>query len=63
MSDYDWISPTCPGYTGKDIINHKSPDCTAVEEWTHIWGGRYCETCWPCTDEAMKATELGVDND
>lgn len=50
-----WIPDKYLGYTGKDIINHKSRDCTSEAEWTHIWGGRYCEKCWPCTDEATKS--------
>jgi hypothetical protein len=33
-----------------DGVTHKRPDCTAAGSWGHVWGGRFCSTCWPCTD-------------
>jgi hypothetical protein len=47
--------------TDAEQIHHKSRGCTSTTSWRHTLGGRYCEECWPCTDEAMKVVESHKD--
>jgi hypothetical protein len=41
-------------------IHHKSHGCTSTGSWQHIQGGRYCEECWPCQDDAMRVKKSEV---
>jgi len=55
------LCETCEQHRRADAerIRHKSRDCTSTDSWQHTFGKRYCEKCWPCTDEAMKMKETG----
>ena len=59
---YDWIDPAFEqrGRTDAERIRHKASGCTSTDSWQHTFGGRYCEKCWPCTDDAMRAKEPEV---
>jgi hypothetical protein len=54
-----------PGYQPghriiRDGIEHKREDCNGQRGWRHVWGGRFCCDCWPCTDAAAMVPEVGV---
>ncbi len=50
-----------PGYcTIRNGIEHKRDDCNGQRGWRHIWGGRFCCACWPCTDAAAMVPEGGA---
>lgn len=36
-----------------EAVQHKRPGCSSRPWWEHVWGGRYCSECWPCTDSTM----------
>ena len=59
---YDWIDPAFEqrGRADAERIRHKAKGCTSTDSWQHTFGGRYCEKCWPCTDDAMRAKEPEV---
>jgi hypothetical protein len=63
LDGFDWNrSPGfCPGQPIiRNGIEHKRPDCPGQRGWRHVWGGRYCCDCWPCTDPAALTDETGA---
>jgi hypothetical protein len=41
----------CPGRRLiRNGIEHKRENCNGRRSWQHVWGGRFCSDCWPCTD-------------
>ena len=59
---YDGIDPAFEqrGRTDAERIRHKARGCTSTDSWRHTFGGRYCEECWPCQDDAMMVKEAEV---
>ena len=40
-------------------IIHKQAQCPSLQWWRHVHGGRYCSTCWPCTDPLARVEGTG----
>jgi len=59
---YDGIDPAFEqrGRADAERIRHKAKGCTSTDSWQHTFGKRYCVTCWPCTDEVMRAQDSDV---